>query len=421
MSDASRPLAARPTLQGERILALDVLRGGALLGIFLMNIEGMAGPMVDAVSGIDPRWQGGDRIADAVVHFFVQGKFYTLFSLLFGMGFVLFLDRARAGDRGIGLYVRRLLVLLAIGVLHGVLLWSGDILVGYALIGFGLLVLANVSARGLWWLGLGLFLLGPLLLLLAAAGMHAAGESGQAMAAATAQSLQDMAQAQRLAYGSGSFAQASAQRAADMVMMLADLLMFGVVLLGLFAIGAALQRAGVAVAVDTHRVLLRRLLGIGLPLGLGLMLLSVRVSPVVSNPLVPAQATAQALLMLAQLPMALGYLAAGVLALDRSTGRRALGWLAPAGRMALSNYLLQSLVATTVFHGYGLGLFDQVSRLQQVEFVLLVFVAQVLASRWWLARYRFGPAEWLWRWATYGHRPALRRDAPLDGSVAPPA
>lgn len=397
-----------PTSARQRIVSMDVLRGFALLGIFLMNIEAMSGPLGEAMSGIGTQWQGVDRIADALIYIFVQGKFYTLFSLLFGMGFVLFMDRARAAGRGGWLFVRRLAVLLAFGVLHGVFIWAGDILSAYALVGVALLLFANVSVRWLWWIGLGLFVLMPGFLLVMAAGMAMLGDAGQSLAASTAHMLQEMDEAQRLAYGSGSYLQAMARRGFDFAMSVGNLLSFGVLLLGIFVIGAALQRGGVTAEPGRHRRLLQGLLWIGLPLGLLLMLVSVWVSPQSGNPMVPAQAAAMGLLMLAQLPMALGYMAAVLLAMDSVAGRRALGWLAPVGRMALSNYLLQSIIATTVFYGYGLGWFDQVGRVQQVLFVLLVFAGQVLLSHLWLARFRYGPAEWLWRWATYGSRPPLR-------------
>jgi uncharacterized protein len=105
--------------------------------------------------------------------------------------------------------------------------------------------------------------------------------------------------------------------------------------------------------------------------------------------------------LIGSLLMALGYLAWVVRALQSPALARPLHWLAPAGRMALTNYLLQSIVCTLVFYGYGLGYFEQLPRAWQVPFVLVVFALQVLLSRWWLARFRFGPAEWLWRTVTY--------------------
>lgn len=386
---------------------MDVLRGLALLGIFLMNIEGMAAPMMQSMTGIDPRWQGLDRMADALVYVFVQGKFYTLFSLLFGMGFALFLQRARAAGYGARLFARRLVVLLGIGLVHALLIWSGDILVSYAVAGFALLLFANTSPKALWRWGIGLFLLMPAMLLamsavtaLAGDAMHSERESFEAM-------LMQLDADHRSAYGAGTYWQATAQRMADFQTdVLENVLWFVPTLLGIFLMGAAIQRMGVLADVPQHTRLLRRWLYLALPLGLGLMLASVWVSPVSLNVLVPEQALAQALLMLAQLPMALSYLAAVVLLMQHR--QRVLGWLAPVGRMALTNYLLQSVIATLLFYGYGLGWYEQVSRVAQVGLVLLVFAGQVVLSHWWMRRFAYGPAEWLWRWGTYGRMPVMR-------------
>ena len=106
--------------------------------------------------------------------------------------------------------------------------------------------------------------------------------------------------------------------------------------------------------------------------------------------------------------MSLGYASAIVLAMQRPAWRAWLSWLAPAGRMALTNYLAQSLVCTLLFYGYGLGFFERLPRVWQPLFVVVLFAAQVVLSRWWLSRFRHGPVEWLWRWLTYGRRPEFR-------------
>ena len=127
------PLA--PIAPAERIAALDVLRGFALVGILLMNMEAFAGPMVRALTGLDPTLTGVNRLTDGLIYFFVQGKFFTLFSLLFGMGFAMMVQRAEVAGRPFaGLYWRRSLALLGIGLAHSLLIWSGDILVPYALL-----------------------------------------------------------------------------------------------------------------------------------------------------------------------------------------------------------------------------------------------------------------------------------------------
>ncbi len=140
----------QPIAPDERIATLDVLRGLALLGILLMNMEAFVGPMDLSTTGIDPHWRGVDRWADAFVYLFVQGKFFTLFSLLFGAGFAVMAQRAEVAGRDFNrFYLRRSLGLLGIGLAHALLLWSGDILVAYALLSF-LLLAFREAPRG--WL-----------------------------------------------------------------------------------------------------------------------------------------------------------------------------------------------------------------------------------------------------------------------------
>ncbi len=124
-------------------------------------------------------------------------------------------------------------------------------------------------------------------------------------------------------------------------------------------------------------------------------------------------AAAQTAAQIANLLMMLGYLSAIVLAMQLPAWAGRLRWLAPAGRMALTNYLTQSVVCTLVFYGYGFGYFERLPRAWQPLFVLALFALQVMLSRWWLSRYRFGPMEWLWRWLTSARRPAMRREPAL--------
>ena len=144
---------------------MDVLRGFALLGILLMNMEAFVGPLTESLTGVNPRFSGADRWVDAAIYVLVQGKFFTLFSLLFGMGFAVMLERANAaGSTGTRLYARRLLALLGIGLAHAILVWSGDILLTYAVLGFVLLLFFRrtpVSRLPKW--GVALYLL-PLVL-----------------------------------------------------------------------------------------------------------------------------------------------------------------------------------------------------------------------------------------------------------------
>ena len=405
-----------PVAVPERVEVMDVLRGFALLGILLMNIEGFVGPLMESVTGVNVRFGGADRWMDAAIYVLVQGKFITLFSLLFGMGFAVMLERANAtGASGTALYARRLLALLGIGLAHALLIWSGDILLTYALLGFVLLLFFRrtpVSRLPKW--GIALYVL-PLLLTFAMAGFatlaqhdpQAAAEFQKGMAA-QAQQIAALIDGERQAYGSGTYAQAVAQRAADTGAMLGFLVFFGPALLGVFLFGAWFMRSGTIRNSAAHLPLFRRLRNLGFGIGLPLMLWSAWSHPTMNfSEMSIASAAAQAAAQVANLLLMLAYLSAIVLAMQQPAWARRLRWLAPAGRMALTNYLLQSVVCTLVFYGYGLGYFERLPRAWQPLFVLALFSLQVVFSRWWLSRHRYGPMEWLWRWLTYGKRPSM--------------
>ena len=414
--------AVMPVGAHERVEVMDVLRGVALLGILLMNIEAFVGPLMESVTGVNPRFTGADRWTDAAIYVLVQGKFITMFSLLFGMGFAVMLERANAtGASGTWLYARRLLALLGIGLVHALLIWSGDILLTYALLGFVLLLCFRrtpVSRLPKW--GIALFLL-PLLLTWAMAGFatlaqldpQASAEFQKAMAA-QGQAMSALIDGERLAFGAGSYAQAVAQRATDTGTMLGLLVFFGPSLVGVFLFGAWFMRSGVIRNASAHLPLFRRLRNVGFGIGLPLMLWSAWTHPTMSfSQVSPGSAAAQSAAQVANLLMMLAYLSVIVLAMQLPAWAARLHWFAPAGRMALTHYLTQSVVCTLVFYGYGLGYFERLPRAWQPLFVLALFTLQVVFSRWWLARYRFGPMEWLWRWMTYAKRPAMRREPAL--------
>ena len=415
MADMQGRLA--PVGARERIEVMDVLRGFALLGILLMNIEGFVGPLMESVTGVNPRLSGADRWMDGAIYLLVQGKFITMFSLLFGMGFAVMLERANAqGASGTGLYARRLLALLGIGLVHALLIWSGDILLTYTLLGFVLLLCFRrtpVSRLPKW--GVAFYLL-PLLLTLSMAGFaelakldpQGSAEFQKGMAA-QAQQMAALIDGERQAYGAGTFADAVAQRSTDTGAMLGFIVFFGPALLGVFLFGAWFLRSGVIRDSAAHLPLFRRLRNLGFGIGLPLMVWSLWSHPTMSfSEISPGSALAQCAAQIANLLLSLAYVAVVVLAMQQPAWADRLRWVAPAGRMALTNYLTQSVVCTLVFYGYGLGYFERLPRAWQPLFVVALFCLQVVFSRWWLSRYRLGPMEWLWRWMTYGVRPPLR-------------
>ena len=399
-----------------RIDAMDVLRGFALLGILLMNIEGMVAPLQAAMTGVNPAFTGADRWADAGVYVFVQGKFYPLFSMLFGMGFAVMMARAEAsGRRFLPVYLRRILALLAIGLAHAILVWSGDVLVSYALLAFPLMFffrrtpvsrlprwgIAFILAPSVFFVLIGSLVSMMMLTPTGAASMEKAmAEQGVALAAEL--------EAQRQAYGFGTWTEAVAQRRHDLVQMLGFLVFMGWQILGLFLLGAWFVRSGAIARPQDFEPFYWKLRWVALPVGLAMVLASCAISPSVDFTRSDLPVTAAlGLFTLGGTLMALGYLAWILRGLRSSLAPR-LMWLAPAGRMALTNYLLQSLVCTWIFSGWGLGYFEQLPRAWQVPFVFAFFALQVLLSQAWLARFRMGPMEWLWRAATYLRLPPMR-------------
>lgn len=406
-----------PVAPAERIDSLDILRGVALFGILLMNIESFAGPMLIGVTGVDPALQGAGRAVDTAIYLLVQGKFYVIFSLLFGMGFALMHQRAQAAGRMaeaafLPLYLRRLAALLAIGLAHALLVWSGDILVTYALVALPMaLLLRDVPTRLLPWLAVALLAVAPAIIfglgLLGWLSLQVpeAAEPMRAELAKQAAEVQALIASERAAYGpDGSWLQGVAHRAQELAFLAYNLLVVFWQVLGLFLLGAWYVRSGAIRDPQGWPRFHAAMRWAALPLGAAAMWVSYAILPTVPFDRMDLQTgTASALQLAAGALMGLGYVSWMLRMLP------ALRWAAPAGRMALTNYLMQSVVCTLVFYGYGLGYFEQLPRAWQPAFVLALFLAQVLLSHAWLARFRFGPMEWLWRGVTYGRLPALRR------------
>ncbi len=576
---AATPPSAKafvPLAASQRIEALDVVRGFALFGIFLMNIEWFNRPFAAFNEGMPSGLTGLDWLASWFVAYFVAGKFWTIFSLLFGMGFAVMLVRAeRAGRAFTQVYLRRILALAVFGAVHFIYLWDGDILFSYAVGALGLLIvlyggprpiviacavlvglgfipeadafylvagglavmgwlalylrgerrltwrgvsmpvaccvlllagaLMSIAALVLWLLPDGpteprlpLSVFGPLLSVVgwlswkyhepaakrslrmavsicvfAGVGMTAMGlvqqftpdpmiapaAAGSApVAAATATAKPDVATAASAASSAKPAAEkpkkSGAERAADLKAEREKRLKeqaqskveevksfttgtypdtvgwrgrrflekaagdagFAVVLVSMFLLGVWFVRSGVMAEPEKHVAFFRKLALYGLPVGTGLGLLTGFIA--VSH--TPGErydgwGIARGLLMLGNLPACLGYVGLVVTMLYSHTALSRIRVLAPAGRMALTNYLMQSVICMAVFYGFGLGHWGM-PRALQLLFVVVVYAAQVALSHWWLAHFRYGPVEWLWRGFTYRQVPPLRVAA---GSLGP--
>jgi uncharacterized protein len=392
----------------ERVPVVDVLRGFALLGILLVNMELFARPMQALMLPLEASVSGVDRLADWLVRLLAEGKFYSLFAFLFGWGFAMQLLRAQARSARFGfLYTRRLLVLLAIGVAHALLIWVGDILTLYAVLGLALLLFRQAKPRTLIiWAIILLFL--PILFNLFAtvavevgrqASPQAATQIQRAFAEQRAMYLNDIARAYSV-YAHGNFIEITQQRVRDILsFMVIGNLALSPSVLAMFLIGLYFGRRQIFQDIDAHRPFLRQLLGWGLGIGLG--------GNLVYATLIPSlyRAEPSFTLFFAMLGQSIGapalclFYVAALALLYRSHSW--LNLLAPLGRLALTNYLGQSVICTLIFYGYGLGWFGQVGKAAGLLMAIAIYLMQALLSTWWVHHFRFGPVEWLWRSLTY--------------------
>ncbi|MBG0832519.1 DUF418 domain-containing protein [Planomonospora sp. ID67723] len=391
------PAGAASTGAEQRIAAVDALRGFALLGIVLVNIAylasgyrmaGLAEPGFSAPLDWDVRW---------TVTVLFENKFYLLFSFLFGYSFTLQLDSAaRRGAAFVPRFLRRLAGLFLLGVAHAVLLFPGDILVTYAAVGLVLLAARRITARAAMTAAVALTVLlalgFTLMAVLALLGTDPSGavEGSAAEAARTDQAL------------NGSAAMIIGEHLHE----LRRIIMFRVLFQGPAVLAACL--AGLAVGrhraladVSGHTSVLRRLQQVGFPAGLAGAL--VYAHSTWSDGGSAYHMAGQAVDLLTAPLLAAAYAATLLRLLPRLP--RLTGALVPPGRMALTNYLGQSLICSLVFTGYGLGLVDRLSPLTVVSIAVAIFLVQAGYSRAWLDRHRYGPVEWLLRWFTVLRRP----------------
>ncbi len=401
-----------PTEPQERIEAMDVLRGFALLGVFSVNMLFFAQPMdlhfLRPLAEHPSPWVFGGLL------WLAQGKFYCLFSFLFGLGFAVQMDRFRArSEDGPRRFRRRLWVLLGLGLAHGIFIWPGDILAMYALIGFALPRFAQASDRKLRiWI---MALLTVLALFFLGAGIRqffkaqAAPQEVAQAAATQIQQIQEGARVMTQAYREGPFPVLFRQRLRDLAGNYALTLLISPHILAMFLLGLLTARLGLLRDTpEGHRTLKRVAvwgLGLGLPLNLLTTLATVR-GPL--GPANPGGLVALGIFIPASTLLCLGYAAALTGALRRGSGTwlRALAW---PGRMALTCYLGHAGVFTLVFNAYGLGLYGKVGLGPALLMALGLWLALIPLCRAWLSRFRLGPAEWVWRSLTYGYAQPFRR------------
>lgn len=411
MSTVNSAAGAGPVGPQERMEALDILRGWAVFGIILAD--------VDILFKITP---GTDYVLNELHKVFVVDKFWPLFSFLFGLGFAMQITRAESRRHDfVPLYRRRLLALLLFGLANGLLLlqvWRGEILHRYALCGFLLLLFRKCSPRTLL-LAAALCMLIPRVYdavldgtrLLRLGNPQTAGQAVREQARRQVESRADDAEYERIARHGDYFAlmkrraQASSRQFSSLPFYLRQLQFpFALFLIGLYA-----GRWQIFENLSANLPLVRQVMWWGL--GLGLVGQAVWfVSEKLPNPAWPffTRQVGSVLEPFADAALSFCYATAVVLLAQHTGWKKLLAPLAAPGRMALTNYLLQSVALAILCPRYALGLFEQVRPAQAWGVAVVIFGLQLLFSSWWLRRFRFGPMEWLWRSLTYGKLQPMR-------------
>lgn len=399
-------LGVAPVGSGERSDLIDILRGFALLGILVVNFWGDEGELIPQI----------DQIVDQALIILVSASFYPLFSFLFGLGFAIQLIRARERQKGAvwHLYLRRLLVLFLIGSAHAVLIWRGDILTDYTIVGLLLIPFALLPLRAVL----------VSILLLFTVQLYTPDRFRQVI---TGNSSQELVRADELVQGvrdeqvriertialrdgrgAGSgpaFDLSERWRAyGNKLVGFADPWTFvRIDILMLFLVGLYVGRKGWIQKAAEHRKGFLITAGVGAGAALAANLLPLAVGDFEGVWARPASAAAN------YGPTAF-YIAAITLLFTRRAGAgRFLRSFIPAGRMGLTNYLMQSLVMTWLFYSYGAGFQQPSTTFWLLLNVTFFFALQVPLSHWWMNRFHFGPAEWLWRSLTYAAAQPFRR------------
>lgn len=409
------PIAAQ-----ERETFMDVLRGIAILGIFIANLAGFSW-YVEGTGATGP-WllPKQDHIMAFLHHMYIEGKFYSIFSLLFGWGIALQIKRgASKGIDALPVVRRRLCWMLVLGFIH-VMLWPGDIVFFYAMLGFILLPLRKLSDKALLITGSALILL-PIALYAARSQwpilnwpsnflfetgskvqgaitgvpLHSDEEFGQYLATATwGEALLTGIPGFFFRYGYLFFVSRIPK------------------VLGMFLIGYALGRSGFYQNIQQHKKILYAIIAFGIIVGLpaNYMLahyMSYNMGDYWQmNKLGLYQTIAYAF---GVVPLALTYVAILMLIFQNKSVAKALSVFAPVGKMAFSNYILQTIIGTVVFIGAGFGFLGKVGPVYYTIFGVLVFIMQIVISHWWLKHFNYGPVEYLWRSATYGKWQKMRK------------
>ncbi|RYG05640.1 MAG: DUF418 domain-containing protein [Chitinophagaceae bacterium] len=399
----------QPTAGSERHLLLDVLRGFALLGVLLANMASHSGYFfLSQTTQQAFTTATADHYSSWFEHFLIDGKFYSLFSLLFGIGFALQMQRSeKSGTKFLPRFLRRILIMFILGLLHAVLLFVGDILTVYAITALLLLLFRKASDKTLIRSAVILMVL-PIIqyaILWVTNVPTPPPPAGSTSEPAFFETVINV-------YRNGNFGEIIQMNLGGLIMgRYPDLIFTGRFfrVLAMFLIGLYIARHMIYARVNEYRALIKKTMlwgaVIGIPCNIILAIMMTTdeyynltgkgfIEPVVYSFGVPA--------------LCLFYASAIALLFENDVWKKRLMIFAPVGQMALTNYIMQSVICVFIFAGYGMGLVASVGPAKLSLIAFVIYAAQMIINHIWLRYFRFGPLEWLWRTLTYGKAPKMK-------------
>lgn len=420
----SQPLT--PINASERLPVIDALRGFAVLGILIMNVKASSFPSAFE----DLFVQRFDWIADKITYwgleFLFHGKFFTMFTLLFGLGMAVQMSRAIAKNSEKNfpmVYVRRLLLLLVIGFIHDVFVWYGLVLLWYPVVGFLLLAFRKFKPGLMVTLGIVFILLtGGVSTLWYVLSRPAAPpaqvrqttqkqeKTNADKQEADKQKRQEKCSAEITLYKEGGYARIVKDRLGRVPSTLKRNLSIGCYILGMFMLGTWAWRKGVFHDIKKHYKLIKKVFLYSLFIGFiftGIMLQG-RILGGIPDPPLWMYFTLSTVRWVGYSAFTVFYVSGFLLLYRKVSFKRFVKPIEAVGRAALSNYIFQNMMASFIFYSYGLGLIGDTRPVVNVFICFVIFAVQIPLSIWWMRRFRFGPVEWLWRTLTYGKLQPMR-------------
>lgn len=392
-----------PAVPATRIISIDVLRGFAVLGILILNIQSFS-MIFEAYS--NPTAYGDltglNKWVWILSHILGNEKFMTIFSMLFGAGILLFVEKAKANKRKTGpLHYRRNFWLLLFGLTHAYLIWYGDILVAYSLCAFFVYLFRNKKPSTLLIVGVVFFIIPMILYLLSAYSMQYWPEEQLEQSILNWKPNDEMIQ-KEIAMMQGSFAEQMEKRASITIFM--QTMVFLIYMFwrvtGLMLIGMALYKWKVLSALKSRNFYVRMVF-LGLLLGFPIVIYGLYKNFQMNWAYEYSMFIGVQFNYIASVGVSLGYIGLIMLICKSDRFKNFKHVFSSVGKMAFTNYILMSLICTFIFYGYGLGLYGQVERTGQILIMLGIWILLIIISPLWLKYYRFGPLEWAWRSLTY--------------------